>query len=156
VTVRDWVVTYRPRPRAAVVVWAVIVDVPAEVGHDDVTAALEAWSRWPAWQARVGIGAVLTVRARRASDDGQVTDERFNVERLTWAALAPNRKRIGLDVDGRLYAAVSRAARSNGQSIAAWCTGALASAAGVDLAALPPLEPVAAGFEDVPLEGLAL
>lgn len=148
---RDWVITYKSG-RAPVVVWAVIVDVPGELGLEAVSAALETWARWPQWQARVRPGAVLAVRPRRASDAEQIDGEAYAVHRLEWAALAPERKKLCADVDGPTYAAIARAARLSGLSLQRWMVAHLTAAAGADLDAVDAGRPPA--FLDEPLPGM--
>lgn len=147
--VRDWVVTYKARPRAQVLVWAVFAGVPAELKRDDVTTALESWQRWPQWQARIAPGGVLGLRPRTARDEDKITGQA-----IPWETLAPVSKRIQVEVSGELYAAVARCARASDQSIAKWVTVALQLYADVDASTVirGPVEPA---FIDVPLPGVA-
>lgn len=150
-TDRDWVITYKSG-RAAVQLWAVIVDVPAGCKLDDVIAALETWQRWPQWQQRVRAGAVLAVRARRASDDAQIGDETRGVHRIEWDELSPRSKQVQIKVSGQQYAAMVRASRVSGLSLSRWAINHLAAAAGADLAAVEEGRPPA--FLDEPLPGM--
>lgn len=124
---RHWRITYWPPGAAGVDVWAVVTDVPAEIKGPGVLTAIEAWSGWPAWQARVRAGGVL--RAVR------VVGEVPAGTRFPWETLEPLERRISTPLPGELYSAVSRTARSRGLSLAEFVRDALTAAtaaSGVD------------------------
>lgn len=142
---RDWVVTYRASSRSPMQIWALIVGVPAEADADEVSAALESWPRWPQWEARRGVQGVIGVvhrTARHKLDAGTVP--------LEWAQLAPAGKRIGLEVPGPVWAALTRHARAEGVSLNRFCAALLTAAAGAELGDWPGLS-ARPGFVDVPL-----
>lgn len=152
--VRDYLITYKARPRAHVETWAVIEGVPAQLAAVDVEAVIEAWRQWPAWQQRRGPQGVLTIRRRRGSDEigahGTV---------LAWDQLVPAMRRLTVECDGALYQGVARAAARRGLSLQEWVRRELTQAAAADVADVIERgiarghEP-APGFIDVELPGM--
>lgn len=135
-----WAVLYKTRG-APIVAWAVLEGVPADVKRDDVLGALEAWSRWPAWQARQAAGSQLTVQ--RETQWSAALREQLDTSAHTvmgWATLAPELRRLTVPLDGALYARVSRAARGQGVSLITYATAALEQYVGMDSMDAAPLE----------------
>lgn len=130
-TTRRWAVTYR-RGRL-VEVWAVIRDVPRETTRAQLQAALESWSRWPAWQRRIGaVGSIAIVPEHRwsrstrdAMSEGQVTP----FVSLAWDKLAPTARAITVRMDSTAWASWRAAAARDGLPLSEWARRALDAAA---------------------------
>lgn len=122
-----WVLAYRPADRgAAVVAWLVIEGAPAGVKVGEVREALEGWRFWHRYAAAVAPGARLVV----GRVGGAAIPTALDVaDRVTWAELAPEVRRITVEVTPALHASARRAAVASGLTLTMWVERAILEAA---------------------------
>lgn len=129
-----WAVIYSAAgPATPAAVWLVIEGVPLTIGRNAVLTALEDWQKWPAWQARIGIGGKVVVLPEKrwagaARDAVSVALGLGSVQRIEWDDLQAAERSISTMVEGAVYAAVSRAARAEGVSLREFVRQALSDA----------------------------
>lgn len=135
--VRSWFVVYHFGVRnTAPDVWVEVQAVPVGVKRAEVLERLEAWTRWPSLQSRIGIlGRLRVVSSLPAS--GSVGRFVMPVQSahtivVSWEQLAPSERTLSVPLESPLYAAITRAAAAEGVSLRQWVRRVLAEVVGTD------------------------